>query len=50
MQIAHKLSRDNARTPMQWDSSYQGGFTKGKPWLPLNDNIGEINYNQVLDD
>ena len=30
------LSRDGARTPMPWDKSKQGGFTTGKPWLPLS--------------
>jgi oligo-1,6-glucosidase len=37
-------SRDNARTPMQWDSSTNGGFTSGaKPWLAENPNYKEIN-------
>lgn len=36
-------SRDNARTPMQWDSSENGGFTTGKPWLKVNPNFTEIN-------
>ena len=35
--------RDNARTPMQWDDSENGGFTTGKPWLPTNPNYKEIN-------
>lgn len=38
-----KYSRDNARTPMQWDDSENAGFTTGKPWLALNDNYVEIN-------
>ncbi len=39
-----KVSRDNARTPMQWDSSANGGFTTGtKPWLTVNPNYKEIN-------
>lgn len=38
-----KMSRDNARTPMQWDSSPNAGFTTGTPWLKVNDNYLEIN-------
>ncbi len=37
------LSRDNARTPMQWDDSENAGFTSGTPWLPVNANYTEIN-------
>ena len=37
-------SRDNARTPMQWDNSDNAGFTKGKPWLGINRNYKYINY------
>ncbi|MFI7063093.1 alpha-glucosidase [Kribbella sp. NPDC050124] len=36
-------SRDNARTPMQWDGSPQGGFTDGTPWIAVNPNHQEIN-------
>lgn len=36
-------SRDNARTPMQWDDSAQAGFTTGTPWLAVNPNYTEIN-------
>lgn len=36
-------SRDNARTPMQWDGSPQAGFTTGAPWLPINPNHRTIN-------
>lgn len=38
-----KMSRDNARTPMQWDSSPNAGFTTGTPWLKVNDNYRDIN-------
>ena len=42
-----KTSRDNARTPMQWDSSPQGGFTTGNhPWLAVNPNYKQINAAQ----
>ena len=37
------LSRDNGRTPMQWDDSDHAGFTDGTPWLPVNDNYKEVN-------
>jgi len=37
------MSRDNARTPMQWDDSRQAGFTTGQPWLPVNVNRTTIN-------
>jgi oligo-1,6-glucosidase len=37
------VSRDNARTPMQWDDSAHAGFTTGTPWIPLNPNYKEIN-------
>ncbi|KYG67426.1 glucohydrolase [Bdellovibrio bacteriovorus] len=44
------VSRDNARTPMQWNSSPQGGFTTGKPWLKVNPNFPHINVEQQLED
>ncbi len=36
-------SRDNARTPVQWDDSDQAGFTSGTPWIAVNPNYKEIN-------
>lgn len=41
--------RDNARTPMQWDDSANGGFTTGTPWLHVNDNYTTINVKQNLE-
>ena len=38
-----KKSRDNARTPMQWDDTRHAGFTEGKPWIAVNPNYREIN-------
>ena len=43
-------SRDNARTPMQWDDSAQAGFTDGDPWIKVNPNYKEINAAQQLAD
>jgi oligo-1,6-glucosidase len=46
-----KISRDNARTPMQWDDSSNGGFTTAvKPWLLVNPNFKEVNAKQSLAD
>jgi oligo-1,6-glucosidase len=42
-ELAVKSTRDNARTPMQWDSSENAGFTTGTPWFPVNKNYTEIN-------
>jgi len=38
-----RMSRDNARTPMQWDDGPHAGFTEGTPWLAVNPNFAEIN-------
>ena len=43
-------SRDNARTPMQWDDSEQAGFTDGESWIKVNPNYKEINAVQQLKD
>ena len=43
-------SRDNTRTPMQWDSSKNGGFTVGNPWLKVNENYEDINVEKQLKD
>ncbi len=46
-----KMSRDNARTPMQWDDTGQAGFTtSSKPWLPVNPNYRQINAAQEQSD
>ncbi|WP_426452818.1 glycoside hydrolase family 13 protein [Paenibacillus sp. S-38] len=44
------LSRDNSRTPMQWNSSPKAGFTEGTPWLKVNPNYREINVESALAD
>jgi oligo-1,6-glucosidase len=38
-----RMSRDNARTPVQWDDTEHAGFTLGTPWLPVNPDHGEWN-------
>lgn len=43
LKMQAELSRDNSRTPMQWNASNLAGFTSGKPWLPINDNKSTIN-------
>jgi alpha-glucosidase len=44
------LSRDPARTPMQWNNSEQGGFTTGKPWLRLDRNFLTVNVQSQRED
>ncbi|GEP23171.1 glycoside hydrolase family 13 protein [Lentilactobacillus diolivorans] len=44
------VSRDNARTPMQWDAKENAGFSKVKPWFALNPNYTEINVAGELED
>jgi oligo-1,6-glucosidase len=48
--IIHAKSRDNARTPMQWDDGTHAGFTIGSPWMKVNPNYKKINVKQVLVD
>ncbi|QKN83474.1 alpha,alpha-phosphotrehalase [Scandinavium goeteborgense] len=43
-------SRDNSRTPMQWNTETYGGFTTGEPWIGLADNVQEINVEAALKD
>ncbi|QYA35738.1 glycoside hydrolase family 13 protein [Macrococcoides caseolyticum] len=43
-------SRDNSRTPMQWDASENAGFTNGTPWLKVNPNYKAINVEKELND
>jgi oligo-1,6-glucosidase len=50
MALIHRKSRDNARTPMQWDDSPNAGFTTGSPWIKVNPNYREINAAQALAD
>lgn len=41
--VCSAMSRDNARTPMQWKDAPHAGFTSGTPWLKVNDNYPVIN-------
>jgi oligo-1,6-glucosidase len=50
MAMIHATSRDNARTPMQWDDNPQAGFSTGEPWIKVNPNYTEINVEQALAD
>ena len=50
MASIHKRGRDNARTPMQWTSEENAGFTTGTPWLPVNPNHVQINARDQLAD
>jgi len=50
MKSIYARSRDNARTPMQWDDSPQAGFTEGTPWLKVNPNYPEINAASQMKD
>jgi len=50
LKILHAKSRDNARTPVQWNDSDQAGFTTGTPWIKVNPNYKEINVAQALAD
>lgn len=43
-------SRDNGRTPMQWDDSENAGFTTGKPWFKVSERYPEINVEKALGD
>ena len=50
LQVCYINSRDNARTPMQWDETANAGFTSGKPWLKVNPNYKELNVKTELGD
>lgn len=48
LNILKVKSRDNSRTPMQWDDSENSGFTKGKPWISVSENYEVINAKNNL--
>ncbi|MCB0125853.1 MAG: alpha-glucosidase C-terminal domain-containing protein, partial [Caldilineaceae bacterium] len=50
LSMVHRKSRDNARTPVQWDDTPNAGFTTGTPWIKVNPNYTQINVAQALAD
>jgi len=50
MESIYKKGRDNQRTPMQWNSKKNAGFTGGKPWIKVNPNYKKINVRQSVKD
>ena len=50
LDILATKSRDNSRTPVQWDDSRNAGFTEGMPWIEVSDKYGEINVARALED
>ena len=50
LQVLAQKSRDNSRTPMQWDASPNAGFTGGTPWIEAAKSYAEINVEQALAD
>ena len=48
--VCSKMSRDNARTPVQWSDSDNAGFTTGTPWLKVNSNYKDINVQNQEND
>ena len=50
LDIAAAVSRDNARTPMQWSAERNAGFSEGTPWLGVNPDYKDVNVEKELDD
>lgn len=50
IEILKSKSRDNSRTPVQWNGEENAGFTTGTPWIPVPDNYKEINAEKALSD
>lgn len=48
LKAARKISRDNARTPMQWNHEMNAGFTSGRPWFYVNDNYKTVNVEKDI--
>ena len=50
LEVCGRMSRDNARTPVQWDAGEHAGFTEGTPWIKVNPNYKEINVTDQEND
>jgi oligo-1,6-glucosidase len=50
MEQLQPLSRDNSRTPVQWNNQEHAGFTAGEPWIKVNPNYSQINVEAALSD
>jgi oligo-1,6-glucosidase len=50
LKVVHAKSRDNARTPVQWEASEHAGFTTSTPWIKVNPNYKEIHVAQAMSD
>ena len=50
MEAVHRFARDSARTPMQWNSSENAGFTTNEPWLPVYDDYAAYNVAAEMED
>lgn len=50
MEVIWQTSRDNSRTPMQWNNENNAGFSTGNPWIGVNPNYKEINVEQAIKD
>lgn len=50
LEILKEKSRDNSRTPVQWNDEENAGFTKGTPWIPISNEYKRINVKKALED
>lgn len=50
LMMVNRKTRDNARTPMQWNDDKNAGFSTSKPWIEVNSNYGDINVEKDLND
>ncbi|MBU3136270.1 alpha,alpha-phosphotrehalase [Clostridium gasigenes] len=50
LEILRAKSRDNSRTPMQWNNELEAGFTKGTPWIPVGKHYKDINAKKAIKD